>query len=399
MKFKTGIPKLDEFLEGGLIPGTATIFWTQPGISNAPFCYQLINSILSEDHNVIYVVQTKRPDTIEQEINDAGWDVTKHKEEGNFKFIDAYSAIVNTKSTETLVVGNPRNITEFTQVIEDYLVRTQGKCVVIFDSLSTLVNDSFKDLLEEMKKWKEMFLRFDSCGVFLFTEWPYGEEITNQVREIADSIVELKAIEEKVILREYFTVPKVSWGNPIKRGVPFKVVVPGGIKVYIPKVLVTGDFNAGKSSFVHTASDTAVSVDRIGTTVALDHGHLEYRGFSVDLFGSPGQERFDPLLKMLGNESLGVIVVVDATDPGTFTRALSMLNKSNSEGLPYVVAANKMNRENAMAVEEIRQNMGLDPHVPIIEVHADGEGREGETCQLSKDDIYKTLDALFDRII
>ncbi|MFP4424268.1 MAG: ATPase domain-containing protein [Candidatus Woesearchaeota archaeon] len=396
MKFKTGIPKLDEFLDGGLIPGTATIFWTQPGVSNAPFCYQLINSILSENHNVIYVVQTKRPDTIEQEITDAGWDVKKHKEEGNFKFIDAYSAIVNTESTEKLVVGNPKDIKEFSNVIENHLSQNE-KCVVIFDSLSTLVNDSFKDLLTEMKKWKDLFLRHDSCGVFLFTEWPYGEEITTQVRELADSIVELKAIEEKVILREYFTVPKVSWGNPIKRGVPFKVVVPGGIKVYIPKVLVTGDFNAGKSSFVHSASDTAVSVDRIGTTVALDHGHLDYRGFSVDLFGSPGQERFDPLLKMLGNESLGVIVMVDATDPGTFSRALSMLKKSNSEGLPYVVAANKANKEGALPVEEIRQKMGLD--VPIIELHAQGEGEEGKPCQLKKEDVHKTLDALFDKII
>ena len=76
----------------------------------------------------------------------------------------------------------------------------------------------------------------------------------------------------------------------------FKIVKPGGIKAFIPKVLVTGPFNAGKSTFVRALSTRSVSVDRMGTTIALDHGHIEYGDVTADIFGTPGQARFDPIL-------------------------------------------------------------------------------------------------------
>ena len=74
--------------------------------------------------------------------------------------------------------------------------------------------------------------------------------------------------------------------------------MPGGIKIYIPKILVTGPYHAGKTSFVRTASYKSVSVNRKGlegkneTTVALDFGHVKLGGFLVELFGTPGQQRF-----------------------------------------------------------------------------------------------------------
>ena len=76
--------------------------------------------------------------------------------------------------------------------------------------------------------------------------------------------------------------------------------MPGGVKIYIPKILVTGPYHAGKTSFIQSASFRSVSVNRENlegnneTTVALDFGHVKLGGFVVELFGTPGQERFDP---------------------------------------------------------------------------------------------------------
>jgi hypothetical protein len=142
--------------------------------------------------------------------------------------------------------------------------------------------------------------------VSLFTQWPYDASTIKEVEDRFDCVIRLKAIEQKVILRSYFSVDKVKWLERIeRRDIPYKVISPGGVKVFIPKILVTGPFNAGKTSFIHSASIRAVSVDRLGTTVALDHGHVDYKGFAVDLFGTPGQERFDPIVELLGGESLG----------------------------------------------------------------------------------------------
>ncbi len=77
-------------------------------------------------------------------------------------------------------------------------------------------------------------------------------------------------------------------------------------------------------------------------------GHVFHRGFAIDLFGTVGQDRFDPILNMLGSESLGVVLVVDSTNPREFPRAKEMLRKAGVHGIPYVVAANKQDLPSSM---------------------------------------------------
>lgn len=402
IKLKTGIPKMDDFLSGGLEVGSITVFWTQPGVNDAPFAYQLLENQLRAGNCGIFVVQVKRTDTVEKEMKGHGWDISTYKNVGSFLFIDAYSPLVKAASRERLIVGNPNDVKELTQVLESALRQVKQKnVVVVFGSLSTMVNNCFRDYLDETRTWKRLFKKHGAAGVFLFTQWPYRASILRKVRESADNIVELKAIEEKVILREYFTVPKVKGGKTVSRAVPFRVSVSGGVTIYIPKVLVIGNLNAGKSSFVQSASRKAVSVDRLSTTVALDYGHVEHRGFSVDLFGTPGQQRFDPILKMLGNESLGIIIVVDSTDPASFGRAKEMIQKSGTTGLPLVVAANKANLKGALRPSEIRKRMGLARDIPVVPLVAKDLSTvvKGKACNLRQQNVERVLDSLFDRIV
>ena len=235
----------------------------------------------------------------------------------------------------------------------------------------------------------------------MFTEWPYEKSVLDKVHELSDGIVRLSAIEEKVIFRQYFKIQKLRWGKISSKRYPFKIFAPGGIKIYIPKVLVIGPFNAGKTSFIHTASSSAISVDRRSTTVALDYGHVRYKGFSVDLFGTPGQERFDPILRQLGGEALGVILIVDATKPETFPRAREMIKESKTLGLPYVLVANKANLKNALSPEEIREIFALPENVSIIPTTADNLKfvREGTPCKLKSGSVNKVLDILLDTIL
>jgi len=170
--------------------------------------------------------------------------------------------------------------------------------------------------------------------------------------------------------------------------IPIKKVVTGGVRGYIPKILVTGPFHAGKTTIVHTLSTRAVSVQRMGTTVALDFGHVAHKGFTLDLFGTVGQPRFDPILKQLGSESLGAIVVVDSTKPEEFPRAKEMMQKAGVYGLPYVVAANKQDLPAALSVEEIRKKMNITDEVPIV-----------KTVGTDKTSLLHALDALLDRVI
>ncbi len=167
----------------------------------------------------------------------------------------------------------------------------------------------------------------------------------------------------------------------------FRVLRPGGIKIYLPKILVTGPFNAGKSTFVHSLSTRAVSVDRKGTTIALDHGHIDYKGFSADIFGTPGQNRFDPIIKMISGEAMGVFLVVDSTNPENFNRAQQMLEITTGYGLPYVIIANKQDMQDAISTDDIRKQLNIPEEIPVV-----------STIATEKKGVFEAFELLVDKI-
>lgn len=400
----TNIPQLDKFLGGGLRTNSITLLWACPGIDNTPFTYQMLIQELESGSSCVYISQSKMSSIVESEIEHYGWNIEDYRNRGDFIFIDAYSSLINAHSDDEFFVSNAREVEEITKALKKALDATGSKhTFVVYDSISTMIDHCGEKSMDELKIWKKLFEENNATGAFLFTEWPYDDDVLDRLRVSADAIVELKAIEEKVILREFFVVSKVDWSEKTGKdvSVPFKISAPGGVSVYIPKILVTGAFNAGKSSFVHSASTRAVSVDRVGTTVALDHGRVEYAGFTADLFGTPGQERFDPILKQLGGESLGVIAVVDSTNPDKLPRVKEMLIKSKSAGLPCVIAANKADLPGALSPDEIRTKMMIPETVHVIPVRAKdlSEVREGSPAELKEEDVHKVLDSLFASIV
>ncbi len=397
-KMKTKIVSLDKLLGGGLEDKSLIVLWTSPGVDCSPFVYQITISALNGGDGVVFLTQTKRADLVVEDMKRKGWAVDKFVDDGKLCFVDAYSKLLSAPSKQKYVVEKPKDISQVMAVLEKAMAGLNGKNkVLIFDSISSSLDICGEDSLPKINL-KELADKHNAIALGIFVQWPYEKKLVDAVKEKADAIIQLNAIEDKVILREFFTVPKVSWHKPAKKGVPYKVLPTGEIAVYVPKVLVIGPYNAGKSSFIHSVSDRAVSVDRLGTTIALDHGHVDYAGFSVDLFGTPGQERFDPLLEMLGGEALGVIVVVDSTSPETFKRAKEMIAKSRTTGLPSVVVANKADFKGAKKPEEVRQLMVLQKDAIVIPVVAEDLSsiKPGvkEPCKLKKSDVNKVLEAL-----
>jgi len=101
---KTGIQKLDAFLGGGLLLGSIAFFWTQPGIANAPFAYQVLDKALEEGNTGVYITQTKASNAVKNEMSDYGWESAKRKM-GKFRFIDAYSPLIKADSKEQFIVS------------------------------------------------------------------------------------------------------------------------------------------------------------------------------------------------------------------------------------------------------------------------------------------------------
>jgi hypothetical protein len=149
------------------------------------------------------------------------------------------------------------------------------------------------------------------------------------------------------------------------------------------KVVVTGPFNAGKTTFIKSVSEiTVLSTERKvseasddggeETTVAMDFGRITISDDVVlYLFGTPGQERFSFMWETLSEGMLGFVLLVDASDHSSFQDAKAMIRFfSEMSDVPFVVAANKLEPGDEGGIERVRDGLELDAFVPLIPVDA-----------------------------
>ena len=365
---KTHIPKLDEFLGGGIPAGSSILFCAVPGVECEAFGYQILNGVIEDGYNGFIFTNVTEPHNIIYEYNRYGWDLNKYLKEGKAFFVDGSSNFIG------IPPMGKYSIDELSQIEEVVLkaIDDVSDGVGVINNISTLIDYLEDDkIIEIINKWNECARVNNTILVYIFTKWDYKPELVDAVKSTVDSVVSLTSIEERVIIGQGFMVTSASWLHPKNSMVLYFVLQPGGVKIYIPKILVTGPYNAGKSSFVELISEESVSVDRMAlekfpTTIAMDIGHVDHNGFVADIFGTPGQERFDLMLDVLAKEAVGAFILVDSSAPQTFGRAKEMINKTQSEAIPKIIVANKQDLPGAMSPEKIREAMKLDKDIPII---------------------------------
>jgi len=377
MKLSVGIPKLDELLEGGVEQKSSTLLLTGTMVGKASFAQQIASYRISEGDAIIYITTSKPPAQVLQNIYEHGW------ESKGIVFVDCISYTRKQKSPSKYSLKT--KITEVAtawegtlEILKKAVEETKGFKFLVFDCLETFMGVGAEKIANKIKELKRIFEDSRTTGVYLLTDWGYKKEEIEAIRGAMDTIINLGTVEKKLLWMNYFQykdLPKV-----------FFQITPTGVGLYVPKILVTGPYHAGKSSIIHVLSEKAVSVDRLGTTVALDHGYIEKKGMVCDVFGTPGQERFDWILKILSKDVWGAILIVDSTKPDTFPRAIEMLEKIKGFDIPFVVFANKQDLPDALKPEEIKKRLSL-PEV----VGTSATTKEGcdEGLKLLFDKIFK----------
>lgn len=152
------------------------------------------------------------------------------------------------------------------------------------------------------------------------------------------------------------------------------------------KIVVVGGFGVGKTTLVRSVSeirplnteaamtDAGVGVDvpigvpgKTTTTVAFDFGRITLDDEHVlYLFGAPGQERFWFLWDRLFAGSLGAVVLVD---PRRIADCWYAVDRLEHQGTRFVVACNDFSIE-SFHLDEVRDALDLDPHVPLLSCDA-----------------------------
>jgi len=150
------------------------------------------------------------------------------------------------------------------------------------------------------------------------------------------------------------------------------------------KIVVTGPFAAGKTTFIKTITEISPILTEAptskedeanvkdSTTVAMDFGRITVDDdYVLHIFGTPGQFRFNYMWSILSKDALGVVLLVDSGDRNMIEEAKDMLNFFRVKtDAPIVVALNHFNEKEHTSKEELRSIMGIPESIPIVDCDA-----------------------------
>lgn len=170
------------------------------------------------------------------------------------------------------------------------------------------------------------------------------------------------------------------------------------LKSYDYKVYVTGPFQAGKTTLIHTLDPDAISVERdmkeeyrgekSTTTTGFDLGRVmwarkdpssnglvipkseyereksEYSGWvvkEIELRGVPGQLHFRFVRDTMRANTDGVLMIVDSSDLGMIGDACSILAETQAafSKIPLQIIANKQDRDDAVEPSQVASWLGV----------------------------------------
>ena len=359
-RIRTGLRILDERLGGGFPKPSTVLLLSEIPAEKRLFAEHFVITGLRSGETCLYVDFFRAPQLARREFSRFG-----RYPDDRLTIVDATSTQLLLPSEERYAIHDIGDLDHIMDTIERALNDKRPSRAIV-DSMDFLTDRFEKEKV--MKRWRQLIEVAKSAGslvCFLFMNWTYKEIDMLRIAKMSDYILEFQMIAKDVASPNSFRIRETRKNGMCTAWINYTFKDFVGLTLSFPRILITGPPRAGKSSVVRALSRTAVSLDRLGATVAFDYANVELLGFETEILSAPGNQRFEPIFRVFAREVSGVMLVVDATRPKDFERARKMLDLVGPD-LPCVVLANKSDLRGALPPDAVRKALRLPAEVPVF---------------------------------
>lgn len=158
------------------------------------------------------------------------------------------------------------------------------------------------------------------------------------------------------------------------------------------QISILGLDNAGKTCFLRALTGD-FNFDSV-PSVGMDNREFMYDDTKIKIYDLGGSAAFRSIWKRFFAEIWGYVYVVDAADPARFEESKKTLKEMMSDkmltGKPFIVVANKQDKEGAVSAKELKKALGLKD-VPVFEATAIEVGEDNKCNQGVSDAVTELI--------
>ncbi len=365
----TGIQLLDEKLGGGFPRKSILLMFSEIPAEKRIFAEHFAMVGVKANETCLYVDFYRAPQLARRELMKFGLDP-----QDKLLLVDATSSQLLLPSSEKYIINDVGDLEIIIDVVMRAIREVKPRRIII-DSMEFLAQRFPRDKVLEF--WRQIASEAGNVGAtlcFLFINWTYASPELEDIRKMADYVIEFQSTISSGIIKNMMRIEDVKGDSLKTNWVPYTFKDLAGVTVYFPRILVTGPEGAGKSTVMRNLCNTSVLIDRVDATVAFDYGNVTTMGLEAELFSTPGRERFESIFKVFARELSGMLLVVDASNTEELQNAKTMMNIVGPN-LPCVILANKSDVQGHLSPDQIKETMNLKDNVPIVpSIAVEGKG-------------------------
>ncbi len=225
-RISTGIPKLDEFLSGGIPKGLDAVLHGDPGSGKTTFAIQFIKEGLKRGENCIFVELDILPKDLRTKMRLLGLNPRKYEEKGKLVIIDGVSGKrVGGASRERFTIKDPRDLNSIAKTISDARQTLGEGGRIVIDSWASIALNYTSEYRGLVRFTEAFIVESRNLGytTLLITDFSVEERLLKILRHITSGFIELMTKFEKDRKRRYILIHNLQFTPHRESLIPYTI--------------------------------------------------------------------------------------------------------------------------------------------------------------------------------